>query len=199
VRRRVGVFGGTFDPIHLGHLHLAETVAQMGALDSVLFLPMASPAHRETHAGAGARRAMTELAIAGNPKFAFDSTGLEQAAPAYTFETMRLLRERRPDDEFSFIAGIDALVRNPWRRLDDVARTLERFFVAARQGVDPAELTTALADLAPDLRSKFTLVDVSLVDVSSTSIRTLVSERRSIRYLVPDAVRDYIAQHSLYA
>jgi nicotinate-nucleotide adenylyltransferase len=197
-RRRTGVFGGTFDPIHIGHLHIADAVAEIASLDVVLFVPVASPAHRETHADAAHRAAMTELGIAGNRKFAFERTGLEQPAPGYTADTLALLRAKFPDDDFSFIAGIDSLVRSRWRRLTEVASSLEKFYVASREGIGDGELEPALADLPAELRARFERVDVALVDVSSTSIRKLVAEGRSIRYLVPDAVREYIAKNGLY-
>lgn len=198
MRKRTGIFGGNFDPIHVGHLYIADAVCDRTKLDRVLFLPMAAPAHRETHAPAHDRRAMTELAIAGNEKFALETTGLEQRAPAYTADTLALLRAKYPEDDFFFIAGIDALTRSTWRRLDEVARALARFYVAARSGVGSADLDPVLAELSPDLRSRFECIDVALVDVSSTAIRELVASGRSIRYLVPDLVREYIAAHGLY-
>jgi len=195
---RIGLLGGTFDPIHIGHLHLAQAVADVADLEKVLFMPVGSPAHRETHASAEDRKEMTQLAIARNSRFEFDDTALEQPAPAYTADTLKLLREKRPDDTFCFIAGIDSLVRSRWRRLDEVARSLEKFYVARREGVDVAELVPMLSDLAPELRARFEVVDVSLMDLSSTEIRALVKAGRSIRYLVPDVVAGYIADHSLY-
>jgi nicotinate-nucleotide adenylyltransferase len=195
---RTGVFGGTFDPIHVGHLHLADAVASTEKLDRVLFVPMGSPAHRPTHADARHRRAMTELAIAGNPRFAFDAAGLEQPAPGYTADTLALLRSKRPHDSFYFIAGIDALTRSTWRRLDEVAGALDTFFVASRDGVSDDELDDVLRGLTEDLRRRFKRIAAPLVDLSSTTIRMLVEQGRSIRYLVPDAVRDYIEEHRLY-
>ncbi|HET9341688.1 MAG TPA: nicotinate-nucleotide adenylyltransferase [Candidatus Eremiobacteraceae bacterium] len=195
---RIGLLGGTFDPIHIGHLHLAQAVADVAALDTVLFMPVGSPAHRETHASAEDRKEMTQLAIARNTRFEFDGTALEQPAPAYTADTLALLREKRPHDRFCFIAGIDSLARSRWRRLDEVAETLEKFYVARREGVDVAELAPILSDLAPELRARFEIVDVALMDLSSTEIRALVKAGRSIRYLVPDVVAGYIADRSLY-
>ena len=196
--KRTGVFGGAFDPIHLGHLHLAQAAAEAGALERVLFVPIAAPAHRDTHAGADHRRAMTELAIAGNPRFQLDETGLHQPAPAYTADTLALMRKRYPDDRFFFIAGIDALTRSKWRRLDEVAAALERFYVGARSGVDASELAPVIGDVPPELRGRFEPFEVSLMDVSSTAIRALVAKRKSIRYLVPDAVMRYVEENGLY-
>lgn len=195
---RVGVFGGTFDPIHVGHLHLADAVAERHDLREVLFIPMAVPAHRASHASASDRAAMVELAIGGNPRFALDRTGLDQPSPGYTIDTLALLRRQRPVDEFFFIAGIDALTRSRWRRLDEVADALAAFLIAARVGVADDELANLIADLSPELRARFVRVDVPLVDLSSTQIRELVAAHRSIRYLVPESVREYIESHALY-
>ncbi len=195
---RIGVFGGAFDPIHFGHLHLAQAAAEIATLDRVLFVPMAAPAHRDTHAAAPHRRAMTALAIAGNARFALDDTGLEQPAPAYTADTLALMRAKHPNDAFVFIAGIDSLARSRWRRLDEVAGMLERFLVAQRDGIDESELAPILAGLPAQLRARFVPIDVAMMDVSSTAIRALVAKRRSIRYLTPDAVVEYIESNGLY-
>jgi nicotinate-nucleotide adenylyltransferase len=195
---RIGIFGGAFDPIHVGHLHLAQAAADIDTLDRVLFVPMAAPAHRDTHAAAAHRRAMTALAISGNDRFALDDTGLEQAAPAYTADTLAIMRGKYPDDAFVFIAGVDSLVRSRWRRLDEVAGMLERFLVAHRDGIDESELAPMLAGLPEQLRARFVPIDVALMDVSSTAIRALVAQRRSIRYLTPDAVVEHIESNGLY-
>jgi nicotinate-nucleotide adenylyltransferase len=195
---RTGIFGGAFDPIHVGHLHLAEAAADIAGLDSVLFVPVALPAHRDTHASPALRRAMTELAIAGNERFALDTTGLEQDGPAYTADTLALLRAKRPDDAFVFIAGIDSLTRSRWRRLDEVAAQLDAFLVARRAGIGDSELEQVLAGLTPQARARFQPIEVALMDVSSTAIRALIEKRRSIRYLTPDAVVEYIETNGLY-
>ena len=195
---RTGVFGGTFDPIHVGHLHIADAVADVMDLQRVLFVPVGDPAHRRTHAAAHHRRAMTDLAIADNERFSLDVTGLEQPAPAYTADTIALLHTAHPHDTFFFIAGVDALTRSRWRRLDEVARAVERFYVVMRPGTEARELEPLLATLSEAERARFEIVDVTPMDVSSTEIRKLVSERRSIRYLVPDAVARYIADEGLY-
>ena len=195
---RIGVFGGTFDPIHVGHLYLAEAAAESAGLERVLFVPVAAPGHREAHAAAVHRRAMTELAIAGNARFTLDETGMEQPSPAYTADTLALMRRRYPNAALSFIAGIDSLTRSRWRRLEEVATQLDRFLVAARDGVDDGELAPVIADLAPDLRARFQRINVLMTDVSSTAIRALIGKRRSVRYLVPEAVIAYIETHGLY-
>jgi nicotinate-nucleotide adenylyltransferase len=196
---RLGVFGGAFDPVHIGHLFVASAVAAHAGLDRVLFLPVGDPAHRRPSASAADRRAMVALAIADDERFSLDDTALRQSGPVYTADTMPLLQAAYPQAELSFIAGADSLIDTPWRRLDEVARALHRFFVVAREGADPNRLTPTLATLPPELARRFELLQLPLVDVSATVVRHRVARGQPIRYLVPDAVADYIQRKSLYA
>lgn len=195
---RLGIFGGTFDPVHLGHLYVANAVREQAGLDSVLFLPVGEPAHRATHAAADDRAAMVQLAIADNPGFALDDTALHQAGPVYTADTLPLLRQRYPNAAFSFIAGTDALVRSSWRRLDEVVTALERFLVVTRDQAAAAELRPVLAALPENLARRFSVLDLPLVDVSASAIRASVARGLPLRYLVPDAVAHYIEERGLY-
>jgi nicotinate-nucleotide adenylyltransferase len=196
--KRTGLLGGTFDPVHYGHLFIAEAVLAKANLDRVLFLPVGDPAHREVNSTAAERRAMVELAIAGNPKFALDATALEQRGPVYTADTLALLRKKLKTDEFYFIAGVDALTTSRWRRLEEVAAELARFYVVRRDGSFPEEMSAVLGDLPQSLYQKFEVMDVPLVDISSTVIRARVAAGLPIRYLAPDAVVDYIETNGLY-
>jgi nicotinate-nucleotide adenylyltransferase len=196
--RRIALFGGTFDPIHVGHLFVANAIAAEAGLERVLFVPVGDPAHRPTHAPASDRAAMVKTAIAGNERFAFDDTALRQPGPVYTADTMPLLRAAHPDADFSFIAGIDSLVASPWRRLDEVVRALARFFVIAREGAQEQALDATLGTLPADLAQRFLFVRLPLVDVSSTAIRERVAKNAPIRYLVPDAVERYVEEKGLY-
>src|ERR1700694_2755996 len=168
--QRLGIFGGTFDPIHVGHLYAANVVLVQERLDRVLFLPVGDPAHRATHAPPEDRMEMARLAIADNIGFAVDDTALRQPGPVYTADTLPLLRKRFPNAAFSFIAGTDSLVRSTWRRLNEVIEALERFSV----------------------------LNVPLVDVSASAIRAAIAEGRPVRYLVTDPVLEYIEQRKLY-
>src|ERR1700736_4930952 len=194
---RLGIFGGAFDPIHLGHLFVASAVASEAALDRVLFLPVGDPVHREVHAPPRDRREMVALAIEGDARFALDETAIRQPGPVYTADTMPLLRRAYPNAEFHFIAGADSLVAPPWRRLDEVVRELHHFYVVAREGTDASRLSPTLATLPTDLAHRFSLVNLPLVDVSSTVIRERVAQGKPIRYLVPDSVAGYINDKSL--
>jgi len=195
---RIGIFGGSFDPIHTGHLFVASAVASEAGLDRVLFLPVGDPAHRTVHAPPRDRRDMVALAIEGDSRFALDETAIRQAGPVYTADTIPLLRQAYPNAEFYFLAGADSLVDSPWRRLDEVVRDLQRFFVVAREGTDASRLTPTLATLPDDLARRFVLLNLPLVDVSSTVIRERVAQGKPIRYLVPDPVARYIEDTSLY-
>lgn len=196
--KRLGVFGGAFDPIHIGHLFVASALTAQRGLDRVLFLPVGDPAHRKAEAPASDRLAMVVAGIARDTRFAVDETALRQSGPVYTADTMPLLRAAYPEAQLCFIAGADSLVDTPWRRLDEVARALHRFYVVAREGTSPEQLAPTLATLPPDLAQRFELVDLPLVDVSATVIRRRVAQGQPIRYLVPDAVADYIIEKSLY-
>ncbi len=195
---RLGVFGGTFDPIHVGHLFVASAVMAEARLERVLFLPVGDPAHRRAHASASHRKAMVQLAIAGNEQFALDETALRQPGPVYTADTMPLLRAAFPDSEFCFIAGADSLVDTPWRRLNEVAAALRHFYVVAREGMPKERLAPTLASVPAELAERFVFLNLPLIDVSSTVIRERVAAKKTIRYLVPDAVERYIAVKSLY-
>ena len=195
---RLGIFGGAFDPIHVGHLFIASAVAAELRLDRVLFQPVGDPAHRTPVASSSDRRAMVLLAIRADERFMLDETALRQKGPVYTADTMPLLRRAYPSASFSFIAGADSLIDTPWRRLDEVVRELDRFVVVARSGADPERLEPTLGALAPDLAQRFQVLQLPLVDVSASIIRARVAAGQPIRYLVPEPVADYVARAHLY-
>ncbi len=196
--QRLGIFGGAFDPIHVGHLFVASAVAAEAHLDRVLFQPVGDPAHRSAVAPSEDRRAMVLLAIRTDERFMLDETALRQPGPVYTADTMPLLRKAHPDALFHFIAGADSLIDTPWRRLDEVVRELHRFIVVAREGSDERRLAPTLASLPPELARRFSFLNLPLVDISASAIRARVAARQPIRYLVADAVADYIARTHLY-
>jgi nicotinate-nucleotide adenylyltransferase len=197
-REHLGVFGGAFDPVHVGHLFVAEAIMAHAGLDRVLFLPVGDPAHRRTHAPAADRTAMVLEAIADNRGFTLDETALRQAGPVYTADTMPLLRAGYPDADFSFVAGADSLLASPWRRLDEVAAALRTFYVVAREGAQDEQIGPALSVLPSELARRFVFLRLPLIDVSSTVIRERVAARQPVRYLVPDAVEKYIETKRLY-
>ncbi len=182
---RTGILGGSFDPIHHGHLILARAALEQLALDRVLFIPAALSPHKTQTKPATAqdRLAMLQLAIECEPDFESCDLELHRPPPSYTVHTLRNLREKYPDDELILLIGADNVAKfETWREPDEIRR-LANLAVLDRAGAD------APHDW-PVVRR--------LVDISSTDIRVRVADGRSIRYLTPDKVCDYIAAHGLY-
>lgn len=182
------LFGGSFDPVHLGHLVVAEAVADaLGA--RVRFLPAREqPFKRAAHVATPEQRAeMLELAAAGNPRFGVERIELDLPAPSYTVRTLRALAEREPRNRFTLLVGADAAQDLPsWWEVEALS-DLAEVVVFARPGaaLDPQRLISRV-------------VEVPAVDISATAVRERVARGQSIRYLVPEAVREYIAAHGLY-
>lgn len=197
--RRTGILGGAFDPVHNGHLAIARGVLDSARLDRVLFMPVGAPAHRVTHAPAADRAEMVRLALEGeDPRLQFDATALDQPGPAYTADTLVLARAAFPDDALFFIAGADSLARSPWRRLDEVAASLERFYVVPRRGSAWSDVEKVLRDLPPPLRERFAPIEIVVDDFSASEIRARVAAGESIAGLVPVEVARYIERAGLY-
>jgi nicotinate-nucleotide adenylyltransferase len=196
---KTGVFGGAFDPIHDAHLFVAEVAREECALDRVLFVPTMHGRHREPPQASPEDRAeMIRLAIASNPRFGLDLSDLDPAATGYTVDLLPRLRVRFPDDELSFIAGGDSLVRSPWYRLAEVLTMLHSFIVAPRGEVSQTELDAALGEVPPALRTKVVVIDIPRVTESATLVRARLSEGKSPRYLIPEPVFRYICERGLY-
>ena len=195
----LGIFGGSFDPVHNGHLFVAEAVREACGLERVLFVPTRSGPYRTAPTVGAAQRAdMLRRAIAANPAFALDESDLDADATGYTADLLPRLAARYPGRPMTFIVGGDSLVRSRWNRLETILDQLSAFVVAPRGDVSEAELDAALDDLAPDRRAKVRFLDLPLVAESATLIRARLGERRSVRYLVPEPVFRYIEEHGLY-
>jgi nicotinate-nucleotide adenylyltransferase len=196
---KIGIFGGAFDPIHDAHLFVAEVAREECALDRVLFVPTLHGRHREPPQASPQHRAeMIRLAIASNPRFGLDLSDLEPAATGYTVDLLPVLLQKFSDDQLSFIAGGDSLVRSPWYRLAEVLTMLESFIIAPRGEVPQRELDSALAELPKNLREKVIVIDIPRVTESATLVRTRLGEGKSPRYLIPEPVFRYIERHGLY-
>jgi len=200
---RLGVFGGSFDPVHNGHLFVAEAVREACALDRVLFVPTREGKHYRDGAMSASvedRVQMIRLAIAANVTFALDESDLAPDASGYTADLLPRLQARYPNAALAFVVGGDSLVRSRWQRLDEVIDAVEAFVVAPRGGFAQHDVDSALANVTAERRAKvLVLDDVPLVDESATSIRARLRARKSVRYLVPEPVYRYIAQRGLYA
>ena len=194
---RIGIFGGTFDPIHYGHLAIAEDARLALNLDRVLFIPAAQqPFKRDRMVAPAAQRlTMVERGCADNLAFEPSTIELERPGVSYTVTTLEILAQRRLGDLF-FILGADALRDLPrWYQVERLISLAQ--FVAIRRpdvAVDQHELGRAL----PMLAGRLTVLDGPQMDISSTELRRRVAQRRSVRYLMPDSVIDYIEQQQLY-
>jgi nicotinate-nucleotide adenylyltransferase len=189
---RVAIFGGTFDPVHVGHLILAERVRDTLSIERLFFVPCGRPPHKESgDISPGAERlAMLELAVADHPGFAVSDIELAQAGASYTIHTVRRMREAGAR-EVVLVIGADSLADLPGWYEPEALLTESRIVVVARPEVD-------LEQVPRPTRERVRFVDCPLIEVSSTDIRARVHAGRSIRYLVPEPVREYIARQRLY-
>jgi len=195
---RIGIFGGTFDPPHLGHLFVAEEARVRCGLARVLWVPNNVPAHREgksARAAADARLDLTARAIRDNPQFELSRVEIDRPGASYLFDTLGVLREAHPVAELFFICGADSL-RDvlTWYRGAELFE-LCTFVTASRPGVDGA---AALAALPDALRTKVIWLESPGLYIASRDLRARVAQHLPIRYLVPDEVERGIREHSLY-
>jgi nicotinate-nucleotide adenylyltransferase len=194
---RVGLLGGTFNPPHIGHLVCATQALAALELDRVLFVPVYEPPHKAVEADPGVehRVELCRLAVAGEDRLAVSLIEAEVPGPSYTVDTLSRLHDRCPGDQLTFIVGGDMALSLPNWREPAAILSLAALGVAEREGVRRADISERLAGLGTrNLR----FFDMPRLDVSSSLIRRLVAAGRPIRYLVPDAVADYIAREGLY-
>lgn len=209
----IGVLGGTFDPIHLGHLRLAEEVADACRLARVLVMPAALPNLRDApRTPALHRAAMARLAIEGNPRLALDARELSRPGMSYTVDTMRELRAELGDAApIVFMLGADAFARLPawdrWREMFDLAhiavatrpgQSIEASALAPELGSELSRRGRNPAELAVSPAGGVGVVPIPLLEVSATVLRERLARGASVRYLLPEAVVAYIRSHSLY-
>ena len=189
-RPKIGVMGGTFDPIHHGHLVAASEVAQSFGLDEVVFVPTGIPYQKTAAASQENRYLMTVIATAANPNFTVSRVDIDRQGPTYTIDTLRDLHAERPDAELYFISGADAITQIlDWK---DVAElwSLAHFVAVTRPG-HPLTISGL-----PE--SDVSLLEVPALAISSTDCRSRVSRGYPVWYLVPDGVVQYISKHHLY-
>lgn len=187
-KKQVGIMGGTFNPPHLGHLVIAESVGSQLGLDKILFIPDATPPHQtpKTAIAAKHRVAMVQRAITGNEHFALETAEVKRGGISYSYDTMMTLKQQHPDTDYYFIIGADMVADLPnWHRIDELTKIVQ-FVGVKRPGYS--------------VQSRYPIlwVDAPLMAISSTMIRRRVQMGCSIRYLVPDAVIDYIEKEGLY-
>jgi nicotinate-nucleotide adenylyltransferase len=197
---RLGLFGGTFDPVHLGHLLMAEQCREQCALDQLWFVPAAVPPHkqgREITPGK-ARAEMLEVAIAGCRDFAVSRMELDRGGTTFTVDTLQHLHDEDPSCELFFLLGADSLADLPtWREPARIAQLAT--IVAVNRGDRPLpESATLKTMLGEEIALRVQLVTMPGIDLSASDTRRRVREGRSIRFMVPRAVEVYIHEHQLY-
>lgn len=194
--RRIGVMGGTFDPIHHGHLVAASEVADRFNLDEVIFVPTGQPWQKagKTISPAEDRYLMTVIATASNPRFSVSRVDIDRNGPTYTIDTLRDLRQQFPDEALYFITGADALTSiMSWHDWEEMFQLAE-FVGVTRPGYELRE------DMLPaDIQKRVHLVEIPAMAISSTDCRARAAEDRPVWYLVPDGVVQYITKNALYA
>jgi nicotinate-nucleotide adenylyltransferase len=199
---RVGVFGGTFDPVHTGHLILAEQAREQGRLDEVWFVPAPRPPHKDEPALTRfeQRLEMLALALAGNPAFRIDELEKERAGPSYTADTLAELRRRHPGDDFFLLVGSDTLADLPQWHEPLRVLALAGLLVMARPGnaVMSADELRARLGAAADLPLRLEVVHTPQIDIASRDLRRRAAEGHSLRYFLPRAVECYIHDKRLY-
>lgn len=189
-RPRIGVMGGTFDPIHHGHLVAASEVAQSFDLDEVVFVPTGQPWHKKTVTSAEHRYLMTVIATASNPSFTVSRVDVDRVGTTYTIDTLRDIHAAHPDAELFFITGADAVAQIlSWKDYDELWE-LAHFVAVSRPGhvLNVSELP------AQDV----SLLEIPALAISSTDCRSRVNRGHPVWYLVPDGVVQYISKHHLY-
>jgi len=210
--RLVGILGGTFNPIHYGHLRMAQELAEALNLDEVRFIPSAQPPHKDdVTVSAEHRAAMVELAIADNPLFTLDRCELERNETSYTIDTLMHLRESLgKETSLCLLMGSDAFVKlntwHNWQAITDFAHII----IVQRPGIKPHEqlpsvleillhdhYTEQVSDLSSENAGFINMQQITAQDISSTGIREMLGNGESVRYLVPDEVQEYIQTHKL--
>jgi nicotinate-nucleotide adenylyltransferase len=195
---RLGIFGGTFNPPHVGHLICAQEAWSQLELDRVVFMPVSSPPHKELIAdpGPSVRVELCRRAVAGDERFEVSTAEVDRGGASFTVDTLRELHARRPEDQLTFIAGGDMARSLPgWRSPEEIV-ALAEIGVAERDGVGREDIRASLRDLAAGERVRF--FDMPRLAVSSSMVRARVADGRPIRYYVPGGVAELIESEGLY-
>lgn len=201
-RRRIGIMGGTFDPIHIGHLILAECAYEQFRLDTVRFMPSGNPPHKKDRTDGAAdeeRLEMVRLAIAGNPHFSLDAEEMYRTGYSYTSDTLTALRGRHPDTDYYFIIGADSLMAlDTWHRPDTICQNCT-LLAAVRDRIPLSVMEEKIEVLHEKYGADIRLLHSPNIELSSTDLRTRISEGKSLKYYIPDLVLDYIEKNGLYS
>lgn len=198
--KKVGILGGTFRPIHMGHLLMAETARDSFDLDSVLLMPNGNPPHKSLPDPEDCRHRMNMVVLAtkNSNEIYPSSFELQREGTIYTFHTLELLKKENPQNIYYFILGADSLRDLPnWKCVDKICRDVI-LLVAVRDELDQKQVEKDIAFLKEHYQAEIYILDMPNISISSTDIRKRISSGRSIRYLVPPAVEAYLRENHLY-
>lgn len=200
-RKKIGIMGGTFDPIHMGHLILGEQSFEQLHLDKVLFMPSGNPPHKRDRTGRasdGQRVDMVRLAIEDNPHFELSLAEMHETGYTYTYRTLEELKEQNPDTDYYFIIGADSLFAlDEWKEPARICHACT-LVVAVRDHASSDELKREIDRLSAKYNGHFTILDTMNIDVSSHQIRQWISEDKSLKYYIPDRVISYMKENGIY-
>ena len=200
-KKKIGIMGGTFDPIHMGHLILGEKAYEQLGLDEVWFMPSGNPPHKINRTGRASDKQRVEMvrrAIAGNPHFVLSLLEMHEEGYTYTFRTLEMLKKQNPDTDFYFIIGADSLYNfHTWMKPERICQACT-IVVATRNHTSTKELDQKIESVSRTFGGTFLRLDTMNIDVSSEMLRSWVKERKSLRYYVPDSVIAYIEEQEIY-
>ena len=197
--KKYGIFGGSFNPIHYGHLMICEYIKEEMGLDKVIFIPTGNPPHKDLGVSAEDRYEMVRLAISPNPDFEISDIETTRVNLSYTVDTIRELKKIYKEEKLYFLIGLDSLFQlKTWKKIGDLSQEIE-FVVALRPGyIDKEEINNEIDFLRENFGTKINLIKTPLYEISSTDLRDRIHEGKSLRYLIPKRVLDYIEESGFY-
>lgn len=200
-RKKIGIMGGTFDPVHIGHLILGEKAFEQMGLDQVWFMPSGNPPHKQNRTGRASdiqRVEMVRKAIAGNPHFELSLMEMNEEGYTYTYRTLETLVKENPDTDYYFIIGADSLYSfATWKEPGRICRACT-LVVATRNHTPVRELNEEMTYLSQQFGGQFIRLDTLNIDISSAQIRKWIKQGDSIKYYVPAEVEEYIQNQQIY-
>lgn len=200
-KKKIGIMGGTFNPIHNGHLILGQTAFEQFELDEILFMPNRKPYYKKmSNAVTDEQRCdMVKLAIEGNEAFSFSDIEMKREGDTFTIDTLRILTEENPDCEYYFIMGADSLFHfDSWKEPEEITK-LAVLLVATRESMASFDIESQIEYLQSEYENaRIQCLFSPNLEISSSQLRKRCREKKSIRYLVPDSVASYIQEHQLY-
>jgi nicotinate-nucleotide adenylyltransferase len=198
-KKRFGIMGGTFDPIHLGHLVVANEVLNIYNLDKIIFVPAGNPPHKiGTRASSWDRYFMTNIATNSNVKFIVSDLEIKSTDKSYTLNTLKEFHNTYPDTDFYFITGTDAVIDLPnWHEPQELLKLCE-FIAVSRPGISKEDAEYKIDEIRISLNANIEQLQVPMLQISSTDIRDRFQRGVSAKYLLPESVEQYILKNNLY-